>query len=199
MKFVFLIVLVVIICTSVCEALEELFKHHVKEYELEYDAEQFSYRYGVFKSNMDLIEAHNAKSGTYTMGRGPFTHLTHEEFNEYASSGRHKGEMDGETRKLHESMPVHAESLKDAPTSYDWRNTPGVVTPVKNQGQCGSCWTFSAAETFESHLAIQTKTPVQKLSSADCELFPKPTALRWHRWPLAFDHTKTAGLITEAN
>ncbi len=51
----------------------------------------------------------------------------------------------------------------------------GSPAPLKvppNQGGCGSCWAFSAAETFESHFAIQTKTPVQKPS----ELFPKPTA-----------------------
>jgi len=39
------------------------------------------------------------------------------------------------------------------PTNYDW-NSCGVITPVYNQGQCGSCWAFSATETIESYFAL---------------------------------------------
>jgi len=41
------------------------------------------------------------------------------------------------------------------PSSVDWR-IRGVVSAVKDQGQCGSCWSFASAETLESHLAIMT-------------------------------------------
>lgn len=39
------------------------------------------------------------------------------------------------------------------PRSIDWRLTEA-VTPIKNQGQCGSCWAFSATETIESHFIL---------------------------------------------
>jgi len=45
--------------------------------------------------------------------------------------------------------------VNQLPAEVDWRNHK-VVTPVKNQGGCGSCWAFSTAETLESHIAIKT-------------------------------------------
>jgi len=46
--------------------------------------------------------------------------------------------------------------LESLPASVDWRKE-GVISDVKDQGQCGSCWTFGTAETIESYWALATQ------------------------------------------
>mmetsp|Transcript_72690 Transcript_72690/g.207038 ORF Transcript_72690/g.207038 Transcript_72690/m.207038 type:complete len:335 (+) Transcript_72690:482-1486(+) len=88
----------------------------------------------------------------------------------------------------------------DLPDSIDWRDS-GAVTDVKNQGSCGSCWAFSAAETLESHIFMQTGSllelsPQQLVS---CSKNPKECggtggcsgSTQWN----AFDYTVGAGGI----
>ena len=96
--------------------------------------------------------------------------------------------------------------LSDLPKTVDWR-TKGVVTAVKNQGMCGSCWAFSSTENIESHVAIHanlTAAPVlspQNLISCD----PNPNdcggdgGCRGSVPELAFDYVKTNGLASEAD
>eukprot|EP00472_Partenskyella_glossopodia_P007019 CAMPEP_0197519250 /NCGR_PEP_ID=MMETSP1318-20131121/4511_1 /TAXON_ID=552666 /ORGANISM="Partenskyella glossopodia, Strain RCC365" /LENGTH=297 /DNA_ID=CAMNT_0043070117 /DNA_START=114 /DNA_END=1007 /DNA_ORIENTATION=- len=56
---------------------------------------------------------------------------------------------------------THSPSLTNLPDAIDWRfhSLPSPVTPVKNQGQCGSCWAFSTAEAVESAYVMQGGVP----------------------------------------
>jgi cathepsin F len=77
------------------------------------------------------------------------------------------------------SERAELKAIAALPTSFDWRNhKPAVVSPVKNQAQCGSCWAFSTMETLESAWAIAGKgLPIlapQELvdCSTDCSTDP---------------------------
>ncbi len=68
---------------------------------------------------------------------------TKDEFRKYLRKGR-KGVRHSQSNKF----KVTNEIRKKIPKSIDWR-TLGYVNPIKNQGDCGSCWTFSTVAALE--------------------------------------------------
>lgn len=111
-----------------------------------YDAlEEESRRFEIFRENVQKIEEHNKLyhlgKKSYYLGVNQFSDLKHEEFVKY--NGLKKTSLkDGGC-----SSYLAANNLVE-PDSVDWRKK-GYVTDVKNQGQCGSCWSFSTTGSLE--------------------------------------------------
>ena len=59
---------------------------------------------------------------------------------------------------------VSLRSFEALPESFDWRNTPGALTPIKDQGSCGSCYSFAITGALESAMSIFGKQPDLNLS-----------------------------------
>jgi C1A family cysteine protease len=97
-----------------------------------------------FANNDDIIEAHNAKKEAYTLGHNQFSHLSVEQWRQYVKLGLNKPATTEAPAAIHQA-PVDATKLK---AEVNWI-TAGAVTGVKDQGQCGSCWSFSTTGALE--------------------------------------------------
>jgi C1A family cysteine protease len=114
------------------------------------DDNVFVHRFNVFVENLNKIKNHDYD---FELGVNQFADMSADEFKEYISSGYSKTDDNFHLEKPSCSEFVANSSV--APSSIDWR-TNGAVTPVKDQGQCGSCWSFSASGAMEGAWKIAT-------------------------------------------
>jgi C1A family cysteine protease len=118
---------------------------HGKVYET---ALENRYRFSVFAENYANIQLRNSLNRTVTLKLNKFGDLTNEEF-----VARH---LSGYVAKPHyQGLRKQVPNVNILPNETDW-TTKGAVTPVKNQGQCGSCWAFSTTGSTEGAWFIKT-------------------------------------------
>lgn len=115
-----------------------------------------NHRMNAFAQNIEAIIEHNSNAEkTWTKGINKFSDMTQKEFKEYYKI-KSFGE-DQHCSATNERETVERTKGHHLPPNWDWRMHHG-VTPVKNQGSCGSCWTFSTVGSLEAHELIKYKT-----------------------------------------
>merc|ERR1711937_1018287 len=125
-------------------------------------------------------------------GENQFADLTTEQYRVAAGLGY---------KKMNSGLPhlgVHEYAGEELAASVDW-TTQGAVTPVKDQGQCGSCWAFSTTGGMEGAWQIGTGslTSMSEQQLVDCST--QNAGCNGGSMELAFNYAGTTNVATESS
>jgi len=127
--------------------LKDNFVQWMRTHNKVYSQDEFHTRWNNWKNNYKFVQEFNKQGLSFVTGMNQFADLSLEEFNSL-----YKGLKQVEVSIPEQPVVVETDTL---PASVDWR-TKGVVTGIKNQGQCGSCWSFSTTGSLEGAHALNT-------------------------------------------
>ena len=141
-------------------AVDFSFIHHVAAHNLSYaTVEEFNARKAIFAQVDAEINQINAdESNTFVAGHNQFSTWTEAEYKQILGF------------KTWTNNVVSVEDASPTADSVNWV-TAGAVTPVKNQGSCGSCWSFSSTGAMEGAYFIKTGTllSLSEQELVDCD------------------------------
>jgi cathepsin F len=161
-----ILLLCYVISYSELDTLEAFMKftdQHSKKYS---SMEEYIARYNIFKTNYEHVQQMTVnKDTTHSLGVTRFMDMTPQEFRRIFLNLK----IDASHFSRH-SIPSFLRFFSGSPSSFDWRDK-GAVGPVKDQGQCGSCWAFSTVGNLEGLNAIKSGKIVQysEQQLVDCD------------------------------
>ncbi|XP_064958461.1 senescence-specific cysteine protease SAG39-like [Musa acuminata AAA Group] len=178
---------------SMAERHVEWMARHGRAYK---DAAEKEQRLRIFKSNVEYIESFNAGKRKYQLAANQFADLTHEEF-----KAMHTGFKPSGTGAKKAGNGFRHGSLSSVPDSVDWRSK-GAVTPIKDQGLCGSCWAFTVVAAVEGITKIATGKLISlsEQQLVDCDVHGKDQGCQGGDMDAAFEFiVNNGGITSEAN
>jgi len=178
------------------EQYQWLFTKWIQQHQKQYEHDDFFFRFTVWKNNFDAINEFNSNgNASYTLGINHLGDLTSAEFKQY-----YLGYKPISRSYIRSQNEAPVSDRVDLPTSVDWR-LKNAVTPVKDQGQCGSCWAFSTTGSLEGAFAIKTGTltSLSEQELVDCSDSYGNEGCNGGLMDEAFEYVIANGLCTEAS
>jgi C1A family cysteine protease len=190
MKFATLALLGV---ASAHDEVENAYLQYVAEYGKSYGTEEeYKFRLAIYRQKIDFIREHNAaaKEGEAVVGVNHMMDWT---------DGEYKKLLGYRSRPLSNKGETFTGAGVTAPAAVDWR-TKGAVTPIKNQGSCGSCWAFSTTGSMEGRYEIagNTLTSFSEQQFVDCSTAQGNQGCNGGLMDDAFEYAETVKIETEA-
>ncbi|WCJ30863.1 Cysteine proteinases superfamily protein [Euphorbia peplus] len=152
--------------------------------------EEYFLRFGIYQTNVQLIDFINFQNLSFKLTDNKFADITNNEYRSRYLGFRGKGHRRKNTSRKHHNFT-------DLPSEVDWRKK-GAVTPVKDQGQCGSCWAFSAVAAVEGINKIKTGKLVSlsEQELVDCDVAGDCAGCNGGLMEKAFSFIKKIGGLT---
>jgi len=148
------------------------FQHFKKTHSRKYasPAEE-SLRFKYFVENMQTAAKMSARNPLAKFGVNEYSDMSAAEFKSRHNGNAYYAKVAAESKHNIDHTAVSAESMRAAAgRKQDWR-PKGAVTPIKNQGQCGSCWSFSSTGSIEGQwfLAGNPLTSLSEQELVSCD------------------------------
>ncbi|KAJ4878904.1 Cysteine proteinases superfamily protein [Raphanus sativus] len=157
--------------------------------------EEWMLRFGIYQSNLQLIDYINSLHLPFKLTDNRFADMTNAEFRAHFLG------LNTSSLRLNRDQRPVCDAVGNVPDAVDWRKE-GAVTPVRNQGKCGGCWAFTAVAAIEGINKIKTGNLVslseQQLIDCDVGAFNKGCS--GGLMTTAYEYLiANGGLVTEAD
>jgi len=164
------------------------------EHGMSLNGDEYETRKAIWDEKDAFITETNAQDNTFSLGHNQFSAMTNEEFRAmqgFKSRPEHKNTA---------YLGQHVYSGEALPASVDW-TTSGAVTPVKDQGQCGSCWAFSTTGSIEgaNELASGSLLSLSEQQFVDCAGSFGNQGCNGGLMDDGFDYAEATSLCSEAS